>query len=252
MKCEYCAGDMSIEDANCPHCGAVNPFYEAHRKDMANYAKRFANTEREVVETTKKFTYKTVVITIISVLVVLNLVMGILLANVRDFTYEMERNKNKKNVDAIAEQMGEYEENEEFVDMFYYNNSILMSPYNTPLYEYDAILRAASYYQDMNATLTDMMGRTYNSSSYYAEKYARNMQRLYETVDEWEKQNEDDERFSDKHKEALQKLIEKGEFLLLNYCNLKEEDLEEFREVSEAKKTIILEERLEEVFTDEE
>ena len=96
MKCEYCAGDMSIEDANCPHCGAVNPFYEAHRKDMANYAKRFANTEREVVETTKKFTYKTVVITIISVLVVLNLVMGILLANVRDFTYEMERNKNKK------------------------------------------------------------------------------------------------------------------------------------------------------------
>ena len=37
MKCKYCGGNLTLEQAYCPHCGRPNEEAAQHVKDMEHY-----------------------------------------------------------------------------------------------------------------------------------------------------------------------------------------------------------------------
>lgn len=39
MKCKYCGGNLTLEQAYCPHCGRPNEEAEQHVKDMEHSQK---------------------------------------------------------------------------------------------------------------------------------------------------------------------------------------------------------------------
>lgn len=94
MKCEFCTGNMAIEDAVCPHCGSPNPFYEAHRQDMVKYEKQFQKTKYEAIETNVRHTRKAVQVSLVAVLIALILASVIVILSMDDINESMEKSAN--------------------------------------------------------------------------------------------------------------------------------------------------------------
>lgn len=45
MKCKYCGGNLTLEQAYCPHCGRPNEEAAQHVKDMEHYKSNFEDTK---------------------------------------------------------------------------------------------------------------------------------------------------------------------------------------------------------------
>ena len=50
MKCKYCGGNLTLEQAYCPHCGRPNEEAAQHVKDMEHYKSNFEDTKSDVYE----------------------------------------------------------------------------------------------------------------------------------------------------------------------------------------------------------
>ena len=55
MKCEFCNGNMSLEDLHCPHCGQINKHAQQHIRDMQRYQGEFNETKEDVITVTQKY-----------------------------------------------------------------------------------------------------------------------------------------------------------------------------------------------------
>ena len=44
MKCQYCGGDISLEDRICPHCGRLQENAVRHDEEMKRYEAAFEDT----------------------------------------------------------------------------------------------------------------------------------------------------------------------------------------------------------------
>jgi predicted amidophosphoribosyltransferase len=53
MKCKYCGGNLTLEQAYCPHCGRPNEEAAQHVKDMEHYKSNFEDTKSDVYEVTE-------------------------------------------------------------------------------------------------------------------------------------------------------------------------------------------------------
>ena len=56
MKCKYCGGNLTLEQAYCPHCGRPNEEAAQHVKDMEHYKSNFEDTKSDVYEVAEKNT----------------------------------------------------------------------------------------------------------------------------------------------------------------------------------------------------
>ena len=56
MKCKYCGGNLTLEQAYCPHCGRPNEEAAQHVKDMEHYKSNFEDTKSAVYEVAEKNT----------------------------------------------------------------------------------------------------------------------------------------------------------------------------------------------------
>lgn len=54
MKCKYCGGNLTLEQAYCPHCGRPNEEAAQHVKDMEHYKSNFEDTKSDVYEVAEK------------------------------------------------------------------------------------------------------------------------------------------------------------------------------------------------------
>ena len=71
MKCKYCGGNLTLEQAYCPHCGRPNEEAAQHVKDMEHYKSNFEDTKSDVYEVAEKNTEIMSHMIIITVLVIL-------------------------------------------------------------------------------------------------------------------------------------------------------------------------------------
>lgn len=249
MNCKFCAGDMAIEDAKCPHCGQENPYYEAHRIDMANFERKFKSTEASVVEKTNKYTRKTVIITAISVLFALILLCIFVLSNIRDITYNLTRKTNNGKASQIAEQLGKYEEEKEYILLVNYFEANPSDYRENELSEYYGVYDMCSRYRDMVNRSVDITSRkmTESSVSSIASSLNSILDSMYSLRYKEIDSNYLPERFNKKHLETMDDILDRTNHLMIAYFGIREEDLDVLKDLTPSKRTSLIEDRLMEV-----
>ena len=97
MKCEFCNGNMSLEDLHCPHCGQLNKHAQQHIKAMKRYQGEFNETKEDVITVTKKYSQITVRCIIIVVLLIAVIVTAVLGSNAYSICRSMNRKAAERN-----------------------------------------------------------------------------------------------------------------------------------------------------------
>ncbi len=123
MKCEFCGGNLSLEDKYCPHCGQINKHSQEHIREMGHFRKRFESTQNRVYGVTHAYTQLTVRIALICILIVLIILAVMLGTNAYSVMRDIrERNSNRK-FDEYSEVMDSYLEKGEFAEFHYFCES---------------------------------------------------------------------------------------------------------------------------------
>lgn len=250
MKCEYCGGTLSIENEKCPHCMADNPFYEAHRKDMKAYARRYAATEKKVVDKTERFAKRTLLITIIAILFALNIVVLFVNINMWDINYARHERQNRKHAaenKKIAMQLeadGDYQAFNSFMETKYAYS------YNGPMNELQTVQAAAGYYRSILQDFGNLIENSYyTDASEFAKRINGHLDSLYTTRKDFDRENyADNERYQENHKASVDQIIKEVHEIIEAYLGIDSETLAQFPEMSSAKRQVLIEEAVEEVY----
>lgn len=252
MKCEYCSANITIDNEKCPYCNAPNPFYEAHRKDMKEYKKRYESTTKEVVDKTNRFTKKTVSITIISVLAALNIIAILVLVNMWNITYAISNNYNKKHANEYALLAAGYEESGDYLKLYALMSSKYAYYNGSPLAEYSLVQTASGNYSSIVQTfgyvLTDSY---YGDEGTFAQKINSNLESLYKIDTEFKDAKIKTGRYAVNHENAVEDMINESNILISAYLGLDIEKVNGLRELSTSKRQLIIEEAVKEVYFDE-
>lgn len=253
MKCKFCAADMAIEDAKCPHCGKDNPYYEAHRVEMDNYARKYKRIENEVVETTTKYTRKTLVITVISLLTALILGCIFVLISMDDINYSRFLKKNAQNADKIAQRLEEYEQNADYITLADYYDSVPMRYSKNATTEYTAVYDMSAKYRSFVAQTVEVTSKKLKSTdaSDYAKRITSTLDMIYHVTNGDAIRANYPERYSGQHAVAIEDIMDRINHLLVTYYGMTEEEAIGLKDMSETKMQSFLEDKLLEVFKDE-
>lgn len=244
MKCRYCGAPLRIEDEVCPYCHQENPDAKEHREKMRKFTGEYEQTRAEVYEKTRFFTGWTVRVTIISVLVVLNLLVfvihGMSWEIVRQWK-QIKANVNRQNYEAVLNQLEEDGRYMEFSQVFSENQLRSVEQ----LEHFGAVQMAASeyYYLYGNIMRVVTADEDYKElPGMLAEQVSDGLGYLYRWMDEEERW--DESQYTPEHLEAMENMVQEIHLLLKTYWNIREEDLENFPQMSTARRQIILEEGL--------
>ena len=242
MKCEKCGGNLTLEDVVCPYCEALNEHAVEHIREMNRYKREFENTREEVYTVTKSYASITTRIAVIAVLVVLIIVCSILRDEAYSIRGDMLKAEAKKNREESTETLDCYLENRDYYALaaFSYEKNISsyeedFPEYNNMLYAakqyallYDYILKAAYPYEGM-----DMQNN--------AKRIAEQLINFYKIFD---KENFHYVGESGRDYEHALQMQEQIKALLMAYCNLSKEEVETLANLTNAERTLLLEERI--------
>ncbi len=245
MKCKNCNANLQIEDEKCPYCGAENPFAKKHRADMKKYAGEFASTRSEVLRNSSRFNRYTVKITIAAVLVALCVGAFMLQLNAysvkeyfRDRNIGLHKNEHISRVTELLDD-GNYIGASNYVSA----HSI---SYVDPIKDYNElfqILREYNYItDDISAIITwDKFEHHYQQKDEVFNRISQNIKFLYDAT--IPRQYAYEGSYSDDKLAYMQAIHADTEMLLRAYMGLKDEDFTELYELSDIKRTLLLEER---------
>ena len=252
MKCEYCASDLSIEYEKCPYCNAPNPFYEAHRKDMKAYAQKYEATRRQVEEKTNRFAQKTVMITVICILLVLDFAAVILCTNIWEINYERYNRSNIKHASKYMAIAQELEDQGDYMGLYALLDSRYSYSSNNPMNEYSQVSFAVNAYVSIvNQFGYAIDGSFYGNEKEFAKKINDDLDKLYENIKQFDNNNFNSEKYSLKHKQTVEGMLDECYVLFEAYLGLDKDTLDSLRELSYSNRQLILEEAAKEVFFNE-
>lgn len=244
MKCDFCGTNMSLEDAACPFCGKLNTQAQQHIKDMERYKGAFESTQSDVYSVTKKYTGITVRAIVIAVLVVLFVVVTIFSDagySIKESFMRMDANRR---VEEYSRILDTYMEEENYQTLLAFCDAHCIDYYDVKYECYAPVLHAGSYYaylyEDIMsiATETDVEQKLaiLEQSSYwfslFYECFDMKRYEYYENADRQE------------NIQTLQRMKENLELLLVTYIGLTEEEAAGVWELSSARRTVLMEEKL--------
>lgn len=242
MKCKSCGGNLTLEDVVCPHCEAINEHAIEHIREMNRYKKDYEGTKQEVINTTKNYAGITVRVIILAVLIVLTIICGVLSGK----TFSIKRNITEatRNDKKCKEQIAAYLESRDYYALSIFFETQSISTLSEGYEEYDEIIYASSQY----AYFYDYVMKVVKP------REGANVQGYYEWIGE--KVNSfyrvlDDTDFycyvesDDEHYENILEMEEQMHALLITYCNLTREQVQNLRNMSKAEITLLIQEEVE-------
>lgn len=256
MKCEFCAGNISIEDVRCPHCDAENPYYKAHRADMDTFKRQFNETQKNVVENSKRFNRKTLNITVISILVALIAIAFLILINMDQINYKREQDYNNRHASETAAIIGKYEDAHDYLKIAeYYRNHPVYLYKNNPMTEYREVIDVAQNYAYIHSQIMQMIfsnGRNRVASD-YSSYIGRQLDMMYDDrYGTRYERDKDEPYYSEKHLASIDEMIDQTELLFRVYLGFTKEETDELKSMTSAKRSVLLEEKFAEVLANEE
>ncbi len=241
MKCKYCGSDLSIEDVKCRYCGIENPYYKKHRADMRSYRNRFERTKADVYEKTGRFTKVTVKTTAIAILVTLNLLILVILLNSWDISNFIIKYQANFHAAEHREKLSELEQKEDYIGFtYYYDNHSLYGV--DSLDEYNKIRSVSMYYSNIYTNIMKLTveKNAYQSSQEYAAMINQDLNSIYSSMEK--KEYDEESEYAKVHVEAMQNALDQVYAMLHTYCNISREDLNQFADLSPAKRQLLIEE----------
>ena len=254
MKCEFCAGNLNINDERCPHCDAVNPFYAAHREDMLRIRQSVSKTEDEVKRTTGKFTSSSLYITAISILLLLVIISTIVVLNIRSINYEIYRSRNIKKAGEYLPIVEEMARNGDYLDLRGFMFNRFEYSYDSPLKPYTAVESVASYYSSALGHIGSLVNN--NDLNKDPDEIAKDIDKCLENIykERYERpaSRSDDEAYAPDKIEIMDGIIEQLNALMITYLGVSEEKLEEFPDMTSLQRTVYLSDIIRENYFNEE
>lgn len=242
MKCNYCGGNLSLEDEVCPHCGKFNRDAAQHIQNMRHYQGEFEEAKEEVYTTTRR--YSEVAGRVILLAILLALICVGFLAGVFYHTLSgiIQGTITRAKAESYSVILDDYIENEEYQDLYVFAKEKKIY-YETFSYsEYENVLNAARNYSHACVEIMKFAETESKDITSEAESLAGYLGGFYKAADaEWNTwMGEEEER--EKSEETLEDMKEKIRLLLVTYCGLTEEEAVEMETMSAARCAILLEE----------
>lgn len=152
MNCDYCGAPLTLEDANCPHCGRVNEQARIHARDMAKYKKEFNITQSSVNTVMSRYKGITARL-IILVIAIAVLIVSFVLAHGTYSIYRSQKVKETlKNREEISRRLDEYIEAEDYLGFREYAQQRYIDysdvQEDAVLGKYASIKRISDHYQN--------------------------------------------------------------------------------------------------------
>lgn len=244
MKCEYCGANLTIDDEVCSFCGSANPFAVKHRKEMHHFTREFNKTKAAVLRESKHQTKWAAKITLIAVMLATNLLLWFCIGN----SYDIERffGARKVNAEYLTHKkvMDEYEANRDFIALnYYYNNNNLY--YSDKFEEYRAVSDTCSQYSYIYRYIMDIVTKEETEYSTYekqVEYISDQLDYLYRAS--VKSTYADEKQYMPVHQECMDDAVAQIEMLIQTYLGVSDEDIAGFRDMSKARRQIIMEEGL--------
>ncbi len=248
MKCENCGGNLSLEDATCPHCGTVNSHAQQHIKDMNRYQGEFQKTRKNVYAVTQNYAGITVRAAIITVLLILIVVLSVLAASDYEIESGLARRESNRNFKEYEQLLNQYLEEENYLAFSAFCEARYLRGYDSPYEKYLPVQRASSQYAYlyeyiMRANTKQQEGADREDIARCAEYIGEQLNYFYESLD-MERYTYVNGADSEQNRKALERMEQNVRLLLQTYCGLTEEDVADLQSLSNAKRMVLLEERM--------
>ncbi len=247
MKCEYCNGNLSLEDEYCPHCGKPNKHARKHIDDMRRFQGEFEDTKRYVRDKTIGYTEITVRVVILSILIVLILVFFAVGANAWEINREIKKKSAEKKFEEYSLVLDGYLEDGDYLEFNTFCETKGLYTYDSVYREkYGEIINACFRYADAYKALFDFAGFDEDDSvSYVTEMTGDALDFFYKYYLNENLFYTDREEEPEQYRRALDGMERNIELILSVYCGFTQEEAAAFPEMSKARRNILLEEKLE-------
>lgn len=244
MKCQYCGGTLSLEAKHCPHCGRINIHAQQHIRDMRDYQGAFADTQNDVYRVARNHSGITVRAVLISVLLLLIVVLAFANTEMYSIKYDVRERQANLNAKQYREILDGYLEEENYQAFGAFCDAYNIRGYMDEYIQYSTVIDVAREYSHLYryvmelCTTEDDYGYKHN-----LENIGWALENLYVYLDE------EDNRYGkivgDKDaSQIVQSIQEKAEALLIVYCGLTEEEAAGLKDLSSAKRIVLIEENI--------
>lgn len=243
MRCQSCNAHLSIEDEKCPFCGTPNPEAIKHRQDMRRFSGEFHRTKSSVLRTSSETAQKSIRIMIICIMAVLVLISILILGNNWNISYAIQKSEAKRNYKEYSAILDQYEADGDAISFaaFYDEKSL----YGVDSYDkYQYYHRAAADYESIYYEVLRFMEETpLERTSSNSVKYLCDYIDYYYSYlgEEHYSFYEETGMYDEVHLQAVEQLTQKLEALLKFSFSLSDEDMENFRNLSNAEKQVLIE-----------
>lgn len=245
MKCEYCSGNISLEDERCPYCGRINEQARKHIQDMQRYQGSFESTQRDVYAVTGKYKGIMVKLIFLAILIIMSVIMLFIQGQSYGIRRAIGRTQARVNAEKYKPELDEFLSAGDYIGLSSFCDSKYIYMWDDGEYAaYIAIIRESANYKHVVESIAGIAVMEEDSDRYTDELefLADYLNNYYECL------NMDRYEYYDIDIEMTQKAFDdmnvRINALLKTYCNFTDEDLKGLSGLSKSKIAVLLEERI--------
>lgn len=248
MRCRSCNAHLSIDDEKCPYCGTPNPEAVKHRQDMRRFSGEFHRTKSSVLKTSTETAQKSIRIMIICIMAVVVLISILVLGNSWNISSAIRKSEAKRSFKEYSVILDEYEAEGDAISFvtFYQENSLYgVDGYDKYQYYYRAAANYESFYYELLRIFEEKQAGEISSNSI---RYLCDYLGYYYTFIEEEHYSfyEETGMYDEVHLQAVERLTQKLEAMLKLFFSIPDEDMDNFRNLSNAEKQVLIERSIKE------
>lgn len=254
MNCIYCGAPVSLEEKFCPNCGRPNQAAAQHSQDMANYKREFENTRKGVYATMRAYKGMTASLLVFLIAIVIMLIAIALNAGVYSIGRNQRAKETKAHASEVAKELDEMIENKDYVTLAGYAEYHQVSNYklekNAVLGKYYPVIRMARQYQyfynDVMKTLTT---KDLNTRKYVYSNINTDISGIYKLTRGSEGQYLYDYGDTELVDYVAADIEELTDAVLIRYLGFTEEETDEFKTMTEARRAVMIEDKLDPIIS---
>lgn len=242
MKCNYCGGNLSLEDEKCPHCGRINQEARQHIQDMKRYSGEFEETKQDVYKTTKRYSQISSRVILLAILIALIFVCFLWDHFYYQISMAIRRTISNIKLESYSSVMDDYIENEEYLKLTRFVEQKDIAVYEENYRQYEDILAAARSYRNLYLGLIALPQTEEEYLPQEAQYLSDELERFYRYLSPetyaWEEPHNNVEQ----EEAALADMKEKVRLLLMTYCGLTDEEIEGMEAMTSSRRAVLIEE----------
>lgn len=245
MKCKYCGGEVGLEENFCTYCGRPNDQAVRHTQDMVNFRRRFAATEADVVNKTRRNTQIVLCAVLILLLLIASVVMYAVTVNAYSIPESMRRRAAERDPEHTTSILDGYLEEGDYRSFASYIDYNGIRTYGTVFEDYSNLYWCAECYGDFVLQMerlflhTDQEKWVKNSASSDIQSLCQSLEYF---LDDYERaqRDADTEPYLDHIEIMRQNMMD----MLHVYLGIDESELDTFLTLSDNRKAAAIEEVL--------